>query len=103
MPNHLIDVWPKYCPSSCNGGVHSEWASGVDQDIYKVKALVDDEGNVFIDQNGDPELKVLNPRVKLKYTYLVAWYVIHCPSLMTIVQASEDFVPFLQNLECSTW
>jgi len=50
---------------------------------------------VFIDQNSDPKLKVPNPRVELSYTYLVAWYVMHCPSLMTAVQASEDFVPFL--------
>ena len=38
----------------------------------KVKALVDDKGNVLIDQNGDAELKVPNPRVELSYTYLVA-------------------------------
>jgi len=35
----------------------------------KVEALIDDEGNVFIDQNGDPEVKVPNPRVELPYTY----------------------------------
>ena len=29
---------------------------------------------MLIDQNGDPELKILNPRVKLPYTYLVTWY-----------------------------
>ena len=44
-----------------------------------------------------------NPRVELSYTYLVAWYVMHCPSLMTTVHTSEGFVSFLQNLECSTW
>ena len=43
----------------------------------KVEALVDDEGNVLIDQNGDPEAKMPNLRVKLSYTYLVAWYVMH--------------------------
>jgi len=38
----------------------------------KVEALADDEGNVLINQNGDPKLKVPNPRVELPYTYLVA-------------------------------
>ena len=61
----------------------------------KVEALVNDEGNVLIDQNGDPEQKVPNLRVELSFTYLVTWYVTHCPSLMTTVHASEDFVPFL--------
>jgi len=69
----------------------------------KVKAQVDDKGNVFIDQNGDPELKVPNLRVELPYTYLVAWYVMHCSSLMKAVQTSEGFVPFLQKLERSIW
>ena len=55
---------------------------------------------MLVDQNDDPMLKVLNPRVKLPYTYLVAWYVTHCPSLMTAVQVSEGFEPFVQKLEC---
>ena len=71
--------------------------------FYKVKTLANDDGNVFIDQHGDPEVKVSNPRVELPYAYLVAWYVMHCPSLMTAAHTSEDFVPFLQKLECSTW
>jgi len=61
----------------------------------KVEALVDDKGNMLIVRNDDPEVKVHNPRVELPYTYLVAWYVMHCPSLMTVVHVSEDFVPFL--------
>ena len=69
----------------------------------KVEALVDDEGNVLIDQNGDTEIKVPNPRVELLNTYLVARYVMHCPYLITIVHTSEDFVPLLQKLERSTW
>jgi len=69
----------------------------------KVEALMDNEGNVLTDQNDNPELKVPNPRVKLPYTYLVAWYVMHYPSLMMAVQVSEDFVSFLQKLERSTW
>ena len=43
-----------------------------------------------------------NPRVELPYTYLVAWFVMHCPSLMTAISpSSSDFVPFLQKLEQS--
>ena len=71
--------------------------------FYKVEAPVDDEGNVLIDQNDDPKLKVPNPRVELSYTYLVAWYVMHYPSLMMTVHTSEDFVPFLRKLKHSTW
>jgi len=33
--------------------------------FYKVEALIDDDGNVLIDQHGDPEVKVPSPRVKL--------------------------------------
>ena len=44
-----------------------------------------------------------NPTVVLPYTYFAAWYVMYCPSLMTAVQISEDFVPFVQKLECSSW
>ena len=55
----------------------------------KVEAQVDDKGNVLIDQNNDPEVKVPNPKVELFYTYMMAWYVIHCPSLMTVVHAQK--------------
>ena len=58
---------------------------------------------MLVNQNSDPKLKVPNPRVKLPYTYLVAWYVMHCPSLMTVVPVSEGFVPLVQKLEHSNW
>jgi len=83
--------------------MHSEQASSINQDIFKVKVLVDDDGNVLIDQYGDPEVKVPNPRVELPYTYLVVWYIMHCPSLVTVAHTSEDFVPFFQKLERSSW
>ena len=69
----------------------------------KKEALVDTNGNALTDQHGNPQFKVPNPRIKLAYTYLVAWYIIHCLSLMTAAYRSEDFVPFLQKLEHSTW
>jgi len=40
-----------------------------------------------------------NPRVKLPYTYLVAWYVMHYLSLMTATYTLVDFVLYLQKLE----
>ena len=33
----------------------------------------------------------------------MAWYVMHCPSLMTSVSRCEGFVPFVQRLESSSW
>jgi len=64
-----------------------------------VKPLVDEEGNPLIDQNGKPQIKIPNPRVRLPYTYLIAWYALHCLSLMTSVPTSEDFMLFVQRLE----
>jgi len=61
----------------------------------KVKALVDAKGNVLTDQHGNPEVKVSNPKIEFPHTYLVAWYVMHCQSLMTVVYTLENFVPFL--------
>ena len=48
-------------------------------------------------------MKTPNPRVELPYTYLMAWYVMHCPSLMTAVSPSEGFVHFVQKLENLSW
>jgi len=44
-----------------------------------------------------------NPRVELPYTYLMAWNVMYCPSLMTTVSPSEGFVPLVHQLESSSW
>ena len=63
----------------------------------KVKVLVDNDGNVLIDQHGDPEVRLPNSKVEVLYTYLVARYVMHCPSLMTAAYISEDFVPFFRS------
>jgi len=71
--------------------------------FYHVEALEDDEGNDIGDKNGERKLKMPNPRVELPYTYLMAWYVMHSPSLMSAVQASEDFVSFVQKLKRSSW
>ena len=61
------------------------------------------KGNPVKGSNGHPLVKTPSPRVKLPYTYLMAWYLMHCPSLMTVVSASEGFVPFMQRLENSNW
>ena len=68
-----------------------------------MEALEDAEGNVFIERNGEPKLKTPNPRVELPYTYLMEWYVMHYPPLMSAVHESEGSVPFVQMLELSSW
>jgi len=56
----------------------------------KAKSLVDAKGNELTNQYGNSEVEVPNPKIELLYTYLVAWYVMHCPSLMTSAYTSED-------------
>ena len=64
-----------------------------------MEAIVDSKGRPEVDSEGRPRVKTPNPRIELPYTYLMAWYVMHCPSLMTPVSRSEGFVPFVQRLE----
>jgi hypothetical protein len=64
---------------------------------------VDEYGEDVLDRNGEPKRTPPKPRVELPYTYLVAWYVMHCPTLMSAVQAYEADIPFVQKLECLTW
>ena len=65
------------------------------QSLCKVEAIVDSEGRPEVDSEGRPRVKTPNPRIELPYTYLMAWYVMHCPSLMTPVSQSDGFVPFV--------
>jgi len=69
--------------------MHSKWTSDINQEFCKVETLVDNDGNVFIDHHGNLKIKVPNPIVELPYTYLVAWYIMHYPSLMTAAYTSE--------------
>jgi len=62
--------------------------------FYRVEAVVDAEENPVTDSNDRPLVKTPNPRVELPYTYLMVWYVMHCPSLVTAVYSSEGFIPF---------
>src|SRR5436853_6654672 len=39
----------------------------------------------------------------MSYTHLMAWFVMHCPRLMTARRGPEANAPFLQRLEASTW
>ena len=71
--------------------------------LCQVEAIVDSKGRPEVDSEGRPRVKTPNPRIELPYTYLMAWYVMHCPSLMTAVPLSEGFVPFVQRLENSSW
>jgi len=63
----------------------------------------DREGDVVVGPDGEPKVKTPNPCVKLPYTYFMAWYVMHCPFLMSAVQSSEDPISFVQRLERSSW
>jgi len=69
------------------------------QSLCKVEAIVDSASRPEVDSEGRLRVKTPNPWVELSYTYLMAWYVMHCPSLMTLVSRSEGFVPFVQRLE----
>jgi len=69
----------------------------------QVKAIVDAKGHPGTDSNGHPLVKTPSPRVELPYTYLMAWYIMHYPSLMTAVSSSEGFTPYVQRLENLGW
>ena len=58
-----------------------------------------------MDEDGEPIIKTPIPRVELSYTYLVAWFVLHCPALMTAPHPApaDGFVPFVHRLEDSAW
>jgi len=56
---------------------------------------MDAKGKLDKDSNCHPLVKTPGPRVELPYTYLMAWYVMHCPSLITTVSASEGSVTFV--------
>ena len=68
----------------------------------QVEAIVDPKGNPVKDSNGHSLVKTLSPRVELPYTYLMAWYMMHCPSIMTAVSA-QKFYTFRARLESSSW
>ena len=63
--------------------------------LCQVEAIVDSEGRPVVDSEGRPRVKALNPRIELPYTYLMAWYVMHYPPLMTAVPSSVGFIPFV--------
>jgi len=59
--------------------------------LCQVEAIVDSEGRPDVDSEGRPRVKTPNPRIELPYTYLMAWYIMDCPSLMTAVPLSAGF------------
>jgi hypothetical protein len=66
-------------------------------------AVVNVEGEDVVDESGVPKCTTLNPRIELPYTYLVAWYVMHCPALMSAVPDDDAIVPYVQRLEHCKW
>ena len=43
--------------------------------LCQVEAGVDSQGRQVVDSEGRPEVMTPSPRVKLPYTYLMAWYI----------------------------
>jgi len=73
------------------------------QSFCNVVAEENRKGNVVVSLDGKPRMKTANPRIEFPYTDLLAWYVMHCPSLISAAQSSKDSMPFVQRLERSTW
>ena len=67
------------------------------QNFCRVEKVVDSHGEPDVDSEGRPRVRTPNPRIELPYTYLMAWYVMHFPSLMKPVSRCEGFVPFVQR------
>jgi len=72
------------------------------QSFYNVVAEEDREDNVVVGSDGEPRMKIPNPRIELPYTYLMALYIMHYSSLMSALQSSKDSMLFVQQLERST-
>ena len=68
-----------------------------------VEPVLEEYREDILDRNGEPKRTTPKPRVELPYTYLVAWHIMHCPTLMSAVPAYGESVPFVQKLEHSTW
>ena len=65
------------------------------QSFCRVTVEEDKDGNVIVDWDGESKRKTPNPWIELPYTYLMAWYVMHCPTLMSAVQSSKYYMPFV--------
>ena len=70
--------------------------------LCQVEAIVDSEGRPVVDSEGSPRVKTPNLRIELPYMYLMAWYIMHYPSLMTAVPSFIGFIPFVQKLKNSS-
>lgn len=49
------------------------------------------------------EVSTPNPRVKLFYIYLMAWFVMHCPNLMTLSPKDSSGGSFIQRHKRCDW
>lgn len=41
-------------------------------------------------RDGSKKYKTPNPQIELLYTYLMAWFILHCPTLMTSILPQSD-------------
>lgn len=44
-----------------------------------------------------------SPIIDMAYMYLMAWYVMHCLTLMTTILSRQGALPYVQQLEGCTW
>lgn len=51
----------------------------------------------------DDEVLTPNPRAELPYTYLKAWFMMHCPNLMTSRMEDSNESSFIQIQERCDW
>jgi len=106
LPGRSSCSWSVSRLAPCYGGCLQSGLWVLCQNFCNVVIEEDKEGNIVVGPNGEPKVKTPNPHVELPYTYFMTWYIMHCPTLMSEVQSSEDFMPFVQQLEhssCSGW
>ena len=110
LSSSFTSSWKVHCSPRSNGGRDSSGLWALTKSFCHMEAIVDARGNPVKDSNGHPLVKTPSSRVELPYTYLMAWYMMHCPSLMTVISVSEAFVPFYSgwrarvgcSITCST-
>ncbi|ONK56633.1 uncharacterized protein A4U43_C10F10970 [Asparagus officinalis] len=56
-----------------------------------------------VDSDGKTIIQTPTPRVPMPYIYLVSWFVLHCPPIMTTPESSGTSTPLIQQLETSEW
>lgn len=57
-----------------------------------------------LNKEGSSKTKIPNPHIELPYTYIMAWFILHCPILMSQIHSQMDYSsPIVQHYERSQW